>query len=111
MVRVESGTLAVQKQWQPLEEVIGTALKSMSSVLENRRVKVQLAGDLPLVDIDAVLFERVLCNLLENATKYTPPASPVDIGAQAVGDQVVIAVEDVGPGLPKGKEAAVFDMR
>ena len=110
MARLQSGPVQLNRQWQPLEEVIGTALKAMSSVLENRRVKVQLAGDLPLVDIDAVLFERVLCNLLENATKYTPPASPVDIGAQAVGDQVVITVEDVGPGLPKGKEAAIFDM-
>jgi two-component system, OmpR family, sensor histidine kinase KdpD len=110
MARLQSGPVQLNRQWQPLEEVVGTALKAMSSVLENRRVKVQLAGDLPLVDIDAVLFERVLCNLLENATKYTPPASPVDIGAQAVGDQIVITVEDVGPGLPKGKEAAIFDM-
>jgi len=85
-------------------------LRAMGGALDPRRVRTTLPPDLPLLHVDPVLFERVLCNLLENATKYTPPASPVDIGAQAVGDQVVIAVEDLGPGLPKGKEAAVFDM-
>jgi two-component system sensor histidine kinase KdpD len=100
----------LDRQWQPLEEVVGTALKAMSSVLDPQRVKVALAEDLPLVDIDAVLFERVLCNLLENAAKYTGPGTPVDIRAQAAGDQVVITVEDVGPGLPKGKESSIFDM-
>ena len=110
MARLQSGPVQLNRQWQPLEEVIGTALKAMSSVLEARPVKVVLADDLPLVDIDAVLFERVLCNLLENAAKYTEPGSPVDIRGQAVDDLVVITVEDTGPGLPKGKEAAIFDM-
>jgi len=73
-------------------------------------VDVALARDLPLVDIDAVLFERVLCNLLENAAKYTPPASPIRIRATAAGDHVVVTVDDDGPGLPKGKEEAIFDM-
>ncbi|MFL6629176.1 MAG: ATP-binding protein, partial [Vitreoscilla sp.] len=63
-----------------------------------------------LVDIDAVLFERVLCNLLENAGKYTPAGSPIDIRARPSGDQVVITVDDAGPGLPRGKESAIFDM-
>jgi two-component system sensor histidine kinase KdpD len=110
MARLQSGPVQLNRQWQPLEEVIGTALKAMGSVLEQRRVTVALADDLPLADIDAVLFERVLCNLLENAAKYTPPGSPIDIRAQAVGDLVAITVEDTGPGLPGGKEAAIFDM-
>ena len=110
MARLQSGPVQLNRHWQPLEEVVGTALKAMGSVLEHRRVGVALADDLPLVDIDAVLFERVLCNLLENAAKYTPAGSPVDIRAQAAGDQVLIMVEDAGPGLPKGKESAIFDM-
>ena len=110
MARLQSGLVQLNRQWQPLEEVVGTALKTMGSVLEQRRVTVALADDLPLVDIDAVLLERVLCNLLENAGKYTPAGSPVDIRAQASGDLVVITVDDAGPGLPKGKEAAIFDM-
>jgi two-component system sensor histidine kinase KdpD len=110
MARLQSGPVQLNRQWQPLEEVIGTALKAMGSVLEHRRVKVTLAEDLPMVDIDAVLFERVLCNLLENAAKYTPPASPIEIAAEGVADQVVITVDDTGPGLPKGKESAIFEM-
>ena len=110
MARLQSGSVQLNRQWQPLEEVVGTSLKTMASVLENRRVTVALADDLPLVDIDAVLFERVLCNLLENAGKYTPAGSPIDIRAQPAGDQVVVTVDDVGPGLPKGKEVAIFDM-
>ena len=110
MARLQSGPVQLDRQWQPLEEVVGTALKAMSSVLDPQRVKIALAEDLPLVDIDAVLFERVLCNLLENAAKYTGPGTPVDIRAQAAGDQVVITVEDVGPGLPRGKESSIFDM-
>jgi two-component system sensor histidine kinase KdpD len=110
MARLQSGPVQLNRQWQPLEEVIGTALKAMNSVLEDRRVKVTLADDLPLVEIDAVLFERVLCNLLENAAKYTPAASPLDIAAQGVGDQVAITLDDAGPGLPMGKESAIFDM-
>ena len=110
MARLQSGMVQLNRQWQPFEEVVGTALKAMSGVLDDRPVKVALADDLPLVDIDAVLFERVLCNLLENAAKYTAPGSPVAIGARAVGELVVITVDDAGPGLPKGKEAAIFDM-
>ena len=110
MARLQAGPVQLNRQWQPFEEVVGTALKAMGSVLEGRPVKVSLADDLPMVNIDAVLFERVLCNLLENAGKYTAQGSPVDIRAEPVGDQVVITVEDNGPGLLKGKESAIFDM-
>jgi len=110
MARLQSGPVQLNRQWQPLEEVVGSALKAMSGALDQRPVDVALARDLPLVDIDAVLFERVLCNLLENAAKYTPPASPIRIRATAAGDHVVVTVDDDGPGLPKGKEEAIFDM-
>jgi len=110
MARLQSGPVQLNRQWQPLEEVIGTALKAMSGALDHRPVKVALADDLPLVDIDAVLFERVLCNLLENASKYTEPRSPINIRAIASDEHVVITVDDTGPGLPKGKESAIFDM-
>jgi len=71
-------------------------------------VRVSLPEDLPLVHIDAVLIERVLCNLLENAAKYTPPGSPIEIGAGATSERVIVTVDDHGPGLPKGREEAIF---
>ena len=110
MARLQASPVQLNRQWQPFEEVVGTALKAMAGALEGRPVKVALADDLPLVDIDAVLFERVLCNLLENAAKYTVAGSPVDIRARAVGDRVEISVEDAGPGLPAGRESAIFEM-
>ena len=100
----------LRRQWLPLEESLGGAIRAMQGVLAPGRVRVRLAGDLPLVHIDPALFERVLCNLLENAAKYTPAGSPIDIGAVVAGDHVRIAVDDQGPGLPPQREEAVFEM-
>lgn len=108
MARLQSGPVQLNRQWQPLEEVVGSALQAMSGTLDPKRVRVSLPEDLPLVHIDAVLIERVLCNLLENAAKYTPPGSPVEIGATASGERVIVTIDDHGPGLPKGREEAIF---
>lgn len=64
---------------------------------------------MPLVECDAVLIERVLFNLLENAGKYTPPLSPVEIQVSPVDDVVLASVRDHGPGVPKGQEEAIFE--
>jgi two-component system sensor histidine kinase KdpD len=110
MARLQSGHVHLNLQWQPLEEVVGTALRAMMGTLAPQRVRVRLPDDLPLLHIDAVLFERVLCNLLENAVKYTPPDSVIEMGACASSDRVRLTVSDRGPGLPKGREAAIFEM-
>jgi two-component system sensor histidine kinase KdpD len=60
------------------------------------------------VRFDALLIERVLVNLLENASKYTPPGSKVTVAAEVIGDQLSVSVSDDGPGLPAGREEAVF---
>jgi len=110
MARLQSGQVQLNRQWQPLEEVVGSALKAMSGMLDPRRVHVTLPDDLPMLHIDAVLIERVLCNLLENASKYTPGGSIIEIGACASGDRFRIMIDDHGPGLPKGREEAIFQM-
>jgi two-component system sensor histidine kinase KdpD len=109
MARLESGTVQLDRQWQPLEEPIGSALKAIGTALAGRAVRVHLPADLPLVQLDAVLIERVLVNVLENAAKYTPAGSPIDIGAQAGGDNVSLWIDDHGPGLPRGREISIFD--
>jgi two-component system sensor histidine kinase KdpD len=109
MARLESGTVQLNRQWQPLEEVVGSAIGSCASVLEGRQLKVNLAPNLPLLHLDAVLIERVLVNLLENASKYTPALSPIEIDAKAENDSVVICFSDHGPGLPHGREEAIFE--
>ena len=109
MARLEAGAVQLNRQWLPLEEVVGSALSSVSDVLEGRPVRVNLSGDLPLLHLDSVLFERVLVNLLENATKYTPPGTAITLGAQQMDGLVRLTVEDEGPGLPAGKESSIFE--
>ena len=108
MARIESGEVTLNLQWQPLEEVVGAALEAARVMLQRHSVVVQLPRDLPLVKLDAVLIERVLVNLFENVSKYTPPGSTVTLSAQVLGDQLSVSVADNGPGLPVGREEAVF---
>ena len=108
MARIESGPVSLNLQWQPLEEVVGAALDSSRSMLLRHKVEVRIPRDLPLVRFDAMLLERVLVNLLENASKYTPPGSTVTLSAEVIADQLSVSVSDNGPGLPKGREEAVF---
>ena len=109
MARLESGSVKLNRQWQPLEEVVGSALGACASMLEGRPLKVILAPDLPLLNLDTILIERVLVNLLENAGKYTPAGSPIELEARIESDCVVLTLNDRGPGLPRGREEAIFE--
>ncbi len=109
MIRVESGALEVQKELQPLEEVVGVALIRLDDRLRGHPVTVTLPPDLPLVALDAVLVEQVFVNLLENAVKYTPLDTPIEIAAGATAGYVRVDVADRGPGLPPGEEGQIFD--
>jgi two-component system sensor histidine kinase KdpD len=109
MARLQSGAVKLNRQWQPLEEVVGSALNAVRMALAHHRVSVKLADDLPLLELDAVLIERVLSNLLENAAKYTPRGSMIEIGASQIGGDVDVWVADNGPGLPTGKEEEIFE--
>jgi two-component system sensor histidine kinase KdpD len=109
MARLQSGAVKLNRQWQPLEEVVGSALKSVHSATAGHEIRVNLPEDLPLLEFDSVLIERVFSNLLENAGKYTPAGSRIGIGAGlGVRDSVDIWIEDDGPGLPAGKEEDIF---
>jgi two-component system sensor histidine kinase KdpD len=109
MGRLQSKTVALRREWQPLEEVFGSSLHQLESSLREREVVVRVPEDLPLVAIDEVLIERVLVNLLENALRYTPPGSPLELAASAGRDDVTIEVLDRGPGLMPGEESQVFE--
>ncbi|MBI5268071.1 MAG: DUF4118 domain-containing protein [Burkholderiales bacterium] len=109
MARLEAGAVSLRREWLPVEEVVGSALAACAPALRGRPVQVRLPDDLPLVHLDAALFERVLVNLLENAAKYTPAGSAIEIGARAASDSVTLLLDDHGPGLPAGREEAVFE--
>ena len=109
MARIQSGDVRLNRQWQPFEEVIGSALKVTQTALAGHKVEVWLDPGLPLIEFDAVLIERVLCNLFENAAKYTPLGSTVRISAIVSGKDLLASVSDNGPGLPRGQEEAIFE--
>ena len=109
MTRFEIGAPKLNRQWQPLEEIVGAVLNRMQSGLQGREVAVDLKEDLPLVLIDGVLIGQVLSNLLENAVKYTPPGSPIEIDAWAAGNEITVSVVDRGPGVRHGDEERVFE--
>lgn len=109
MTRLESGTAAPNKQWQVLEEIAGSALARLRRELEHHVIAVTLPPDLPLLFVDGLLVEQVLVNLVENAARYTPPGSRIELSARCLGNRVEIRVADNGPGLPHGSEARVFD--
>jgi len=109
MARLQTGKVELHREWQPLEEVIGVALHARAALLAQHAVHIDLPADLPLLEFDTVLMERVFCNLLENAAKYTPPGSRIDISARRSDDQVEISVTDNGPGLPPGKSERLFE--
>jgi two-component system sensor histidine kinase KdpD len=109
MVRLETGSLGVQKEWQPLEEVVGVALIRLDERLAGHPVTTALPADLPLVPIDGILIEQVLINLVENAIKYAPTDTPIEISATASDRAVTMSVADRGPGIPSGEEERIFD--
>jgi two-component system sensor histidine kinase KdpD len=110
MTRLEAGAIHPTKEWQPLDEVIGSAVARMEQAFAGRPVSVDLEADLPLVPVDAVLVEQVLVNLIDNACRYTPAGGEIAIRARRAGtDLVVVEVLDRGPGIPPGQEESVFE--
>jgi two-component system sensor histidine kinase KdpD len=109
MTRVESGPLALHREWMPLEEVVGSALGRLEGRLAAERVETSLPEALPLVHVDPVLMEQVLVNLLENAVKYAGSAARLRIAANAEPRAVRVEIADDGPGLAAGDEERVFE--
>lgn len=109
MTRLESGTLKLNAQWTALDEIVGSALRRVGERLGRHQVHVALSPDLPLVRADGVLLEQVFVNLLDNAAKYTPPATSVWVKAMLKEQVVVASVIDSGAGVPPGEEELVFE--
>jgi two-component system, OmpR family, sensor histidine kinase KdpD len=109
MTRLEAGAIVPDRQPVDLSEAIGTALKAATHLLDNHAVRVDLAPDLPMLDLDAGLLEHVLVNLLDNASKYAPAGSKVTVRACRVSDGIAVEVADEGPGLPPSGLEWVFE--
>lgn len=105
LARMQEHGVHLQRDWHAMDEVIGAAVDSTSIDIKGRTITVKAVSSLPLVLLDACLFERVLVNLLDNAIKYTPECSRIDICAFVSDGMLHVCVEDDGPGLPHGLSA------
>ena len=109
MARLQSGGLALRWDWQSLPELVGSALRELEVPLRGHPLQRELPGDLPLLYCDGTMLERVLVNLLENASKYAGAETRIGISARVAGDALEVRVWDQGPGLPEGKEQLIFE--
>jgi len=109
MTRLESGALKPLGSPTVIPDVVGAALQRAAKILSGHRVEVDLAPDLPLVDLDMVLFEHVLFNLLDNAAKYSPEGSLIGLQAAQEGPVVRLRVIDEGDGIPPADLPHVFE--
>jgi two-component system sensor histidine kinase KdpD len=108
LTRLESGAIQVQKEWQPLEEVIGSALGRLERRQGTLPVRVHLPENLPLVPLDAALIEQVLVNLLTNAQRHAP-GQEMELRAWEEPGWIHLEVADRGPGIPVDLQDRIFE--
>lgn len=109
MARLQSGRIVLNQQWQPFEDIVGSSLRLLGDLLARRRLAIDLPADLPLVRFDAVLLERVLCNLLENAAKYAPPEAAIRIAARVETAELAVTVCNAGSAFPPDRLEGLFE--
>src|SRR3954463_8771971 len=109
MTKLESGAIVPNTALHDLGEIVGSALRRAAKILTAHKVELELAADLPMLQLDAVLFEQVLFNLLDNAAKYSQPHAVVSIRSRRDSDHVVLQIADEGDGIPSEELESVFD--
>jgi two-component system sensor histidine kinase KdpD len=109
MTKLESGAIVPNTAPHDVGEIVGSALRRANKILASHRVSLELAADLPMLELDAVLFEQVLFNLLDNAAKYSPPDTTISIRSIRERDAVMLQVADEGEGIPPTELECVFD--
>lgn len=107
--RIEGGALKPEKEWYPVDELLHDVLGRMQQLLLGRAVTTDLPADLPPVELDYMMIDQVLTNLLENALRYTPAGSPIEIAAAYSATELIISVADHGPGIPRSDLERIFD--
>lgn len=112
MARLHSGNIRPRREWHLLDDVIAASLRLLKPQLSDHPIRVRLEPDLPLVEFDATLLERVVCNLIDNAAKYSPAGSPIEITAFAdlQANEACIEVCDQGEGFPPGNIDRLFEL-
>lgn len=109
MSRIEGGALKPEKEWYPFDELVHDILDHLQGLLQGRQVDTLIPDDLPPVELDYLQMDQVLTNLIENAVRYTPPHSPIEIHVEARDEQLWVSIADHGPGIPTDDLERIFD--
>jgi two-component system sensor histidine kinase KdpD len=109
MTRLESGGMRFKKETCDIQDLVGSTLEELGSRLGNRSIHIEIPPELPLIQLDFVLIERVLVNVIDNALKYSPAEMPIEIKAHAAGAFMEIEVADRGTGIPVDDLTRIFD--
>ncbi len=110
MARLKAHDVRLNREWQPIDEVIGSSVRLLAGALAGHSLDIRIPPNLPLISFDAVLIERVICNLLENAIKYSYPGTPILLEVALSQARLDVAVTNQGTGFPSGSCEAVFDI-
>jgi two-component system sensor histidine kinase KdpD len=109
MSRIEGGALRSEKEWYPLDELVHDVLGHMHLLLQGREIRVTIPEDLPPVELDYLQMDQVLTNLLENAERHTPAATPIEIEVEKIDEHIEVCIGDYGPGVPAEDRERIFD--
>jgi two-component system sensor histidine kinase KdpD len=109
LVQLEFGSGVLRTEWHAVDELVELALRANALPLAQRRIELNMPDDLPFIMVEATLVIQILTNLLQNAAKYTPPGTTVTIAAAARDKDLLLVVEDDGPGLPPGDPELLFE--
>ncbi|MBL6749162.1 MAG: sensor histidine kinase KdpD [Nevskia sp.] len=109
MTQLDAGALQPKREACDVQDLVGAALRRCAKQLAGHKVRLSVPANLPMLMLDFVLMEQVLANLLDNAAKYTPQGSIIEIGASRFKFSLVITIRDEGPGIPEGDLPRIFD--
>jgi two-component system sensor histidine kinase KdpD len=109
MTRLESSSINAHREPHVVEELVGSAVDRVESLLKEQRIEMDVPPDLPLISVDGILVEQMLVNLLENAIRHSPPSGIITVSAKTTKGMVELSIRDQGEGLPPGEEKRVFE--
>ena len=109
MTKLEAGSIKPNAARHDIGEIVGTALQRASKILADHKVETDITPELPMLEIDPVLFEQVLFNLLDNAAKYAPPKTTIRIEGWQEGDNLKLQIIDEGSGIPLEDIDSIFE--
>ena len=109
MTKLEAGAVVPNTAPHDVGEIVGSALRRAGKILARHQVELQLAADLPMLELDAVLFEQVLFNILDNAAKYSSPGTTIRVQSWREDASVCLRIMDEGEGIPAADVENIFD--